>query len=116
MEPNTADMAGPTAPTLADDLLMGVVAIAAELGERPRRTEYLLQRGLIPGRRVGRRWYSSRSALRAFFEQEQPAVTGPPRGKGRPGAGGGGSQEDDEASPHITPPPPRQADLAAELL
>jgi hypothetical protein len=72
MKPNTADMNGPTAPTLGDDLLMGVAAIAAELGERPRRVEYLLGRGLIPGRRVGRRWYASRAALRAFFEREQP--------------------------------------------
>jgi hypothetical protein len=55
---------------LADDLLPGAQAIAEELGESLRRTRYMLERGYLPGRKVGGIWYGSRARLREFFTGE----------------------------------------------
>ena len=50
--------------SLSDDLVWGVKALAVEIGRTERQTFHLLERGLIPGRKLGGRWVASRSALR----------------------------------------------------
>ena len=56
-----------TVPPLADDLVWEVAGIAAEIGKNARQTHYLLENGALPARKIGGRWCTSRSALRAFF-------------------------------------------------
>ena len=51
----------------ADDVLRGVSAIAAFLGENERRTFYLCERGLIPCGKLGTGWVASKRALRAHY-------------------------------------------------
>lgn len=63
-------MSTDTEKPLADDLLPGVKAIAQHIGEPEKRVFYMLEKGQIPGRRVGRRWYSTRSALAKAFSVE----------------------------------------------
>ncbi len=58
-------------PKLADDLLGCAAAIAAHRGEPERRTIYLLQRGLIPGFKVGRYWNSTKTAQDADVERRE---------------------------------------------
>jgi hypothetical protein len=55
--------------SLADDLLRGVPAIAAFLGENPRRMYYLLEKGLIPAGKVGASWVGSKRTIRAHLTQ-----------------------------------------------
>jgi hypothetical protein len=55
---------------LGDDLIRGASAIAHELDEPVRRINYMLERGQLPARKVGGRWYASRSQLRAHFIAE----------------------------------------------
>ena len=54
---------------IGDDLIAGGPAIAAELGESTRRAYYLLEAGLLPGFRIGRRWYVRRTSLVAFIDR-----------------------------------------------
>jgi hypothetical protein len=54
---------------LATDLLEGVSAIAAFIGKDERRTRYLIQRGLLPAFRQGRRWNARKSKLVAFYDE-----------------------------------------------
>jgi hypothetical protein len=51
--------------TIAGDALRGAKAIAAFRGEALRRTNYLLERGLIPAGKEGNLWVASRRVLRA---------------------------------------------------
>jgi len=53
---------------LAADILTGAEAIGKEIGENRRKTFYLLSRGLIPGRKQGGAWISTRSALRKHYD------------------------------------------------
>jgi hypothetical protein len=50
---------------LADDLLSGIRQIAEYLGESERRTEYLVERNLIPVFRLGKRINARKSELAA---------------------------------------------------
>lgn len=51
---------------LADDLLDGVAAIAAEIGRTKRQTYHLLEGGLLPGCfKLGGKWAGARSQIRA---------------------------------------------------
>jgi hypothetical protein len=61
---------------IGDDLLFGAQAIADELHGREgepasdkevRKTYYLLERGLVPGQKVGKIWTSSKRRLRQHF-------------------------------------------------
>ena len=52
------------APEPDDDILWGVAAIAAEVNRPPTTVIRLLRRGVLPGRKLGGMWVSSRSALR----------------------------------------------------
>jgi hypothetical protein len=75
----------PTSGALADDLLFGAQAIADELGVSVRKTFYLLERSLIPARKIGATWTSTRSRLRQHFEETGSAVVAPtPRPTPRP--------------------------------
>jgi hypothetical protein len=71
--PNDLPASGAAEQRLADDLIQGARGIAAEIGEKQRRVEYMLEQRLIPARKVGRRWYASRAQLRAHFLPEEPA-------------------------------------------
>jgi hypothetical protein len=62
-----ATAAPSTSTSLADDLLNGAEEIAAELGRPVRETYYRLERGHIPGVKIGRIWTSTRSGLRRHF-------------------------------------------------
>jgi hypothetical protein len=48
-------------------VIWGAEAIGREIGLNPRQTFYLLEKGALPATRVGRKWCSTRSALRAHF-------------------------------------------------
>jgi len=52
---------------LADDLLWGCAAIAAELGVTQRRCFYMLESRTIPARKIGSTWCGSRRELREHF-------------------------------------------------
>jgi hypothetical protein len=55
---------------LADDLLRGAPAIADEIGESLRQTYDLLEKGRLPGFKVGGRvWHARKSTLRKHYEQ-----------------------------------------------
>jgi len=55
---------------LRDDLLNGVTEIAEHTGETRRRVYYLLEKGLIPGFQIGKRWYARKSALQRAYSCE----------------------------------------------
>ena len=55
--------------SLSDDLLKGVEAIGAEIGEDRRRTYYLLEQKLIPSGKIGALWVASRRKLRAHYDK-----------------------------------------------
>ena len=58
---------------IADDKLDGVAAIAAFIGEPRRRTNYLLERGILPAGKYGTRWVASK---RRLTEQYSAIVAG----------------------------------------
>lgn len=62
-------MTDQSSDNLADDLLRGCPAIAAEIGETERRTFTLLQARAIPGKKELGLWVSSRSALRRHYAE-----------------------------------------------
>lgn len=49
------------------DLLWGANAIAEHLGVSERKAFYLLEKGLIPSRKVGAQWVVSRAKLDEFM-------------------------------------------------
>jgi hypothetical protein len=53
--------------TLAADLLRGVDQIAEFIGEKRRRTYYLLEGGAIPCGKQGALWLASRRTLREHY-------------------------------------------------
>tara|TARA_B100000427_G_C15087237_1_gene411148 strand:- start:276 stop:488 length:213 start_codon:yes stop_codon:yes gene_type:complete len=56
---------------LRDDLLKSVAEIASYIGENTRRTNYLLDQQLLPGFKIGARWYARKSALDARFSEKR---------------------------------------------
>jgi hypothetical protein len=56
--------------SLADDLLDGAEAISEFTGWPVRRVFYLLEKRLIPARKVGNRWTGLRSRIRRYIEEE----------------------------------------------
>jgi hypothetical protein len=48
--------------------LWGAKAIGDELGLPERKAFYLLEKGLLPARKIGRIWVSTRKELRALVE------------------------------------------------
>jgi hypothetical protein len=53
--------------TLASDLLWGARAIAGEIGRSPGKVYYMLEKGLLPAKKMGGTWTSSRTALKAHL-------------------------------------------------
>jgi hypothetical protein len=53
---------------IGNDLIRGARAIAAELNETERRTQYLLETGQIPAGKSGRVWIASRRRLREHYQ------------------------------------------------
>ena len=58
-----------TDATLADDLLRGVPAIAAFMGDSERRTYYALETKQLPGGKLRGMWIASKRKLRERIEQ-----------------------------------------------
>jgi hypothetical protein len=52
------------------DLIWGAASIAAAIGKTKRATFHLLERGVIPARKIGNQWCASRRKLQAHFEGE----------------------------------------------
>lgn len=60
------------------DLVWGASEIAAVIGTSPRRAFDLLEKGRIPGRKVGGRWVADRTELVDFFRPSgasEPSVS-----------------------------------------
>jgi hypothetical protein len=55
------------AKPLAADLIWQIDQIAEEVGLPVRVAYHLLRTGVLPGRKIGGKWCSSRSALRKHF-------------------------------------------------
>jgi hypothetical protein len=51
----------------SDDLVWGAPGIAVEIGRTERQAIHLLTTGKLPAKKIGGRWVSRRSALRALF-------------------------------------------------
>jgi hypothetical protein len=62
-----------TESALSDDVLWGCAAIAAEINRPEHITFRLLQRRLIPAKKMGAIWVTTRSKLRAHFNGKQVA-------------------------------------------
>jgi hypothetical protein len=58
-----------TPSPLANDILWGVNEIAAEIGQSTRQTYHQLETGKLPAGKQSGKWISSRSRLRAHFDQ-----------------------------------------------
>jgi hypothetical protein len=64
------EVAGPgDPPDFPGDLIRGVRAIAAYINEPERRTAYLLERGYLPGGKVGAYWCASKRKLREHYDR-----------------------------------------------
>jgi hypothetical protein len=57
-----------------DDLLWGVREIGAAIRRNDRQTYHLLERGLIPGKKVGASWVASRRKLLASIVGDDEAA------------------------------------------
>lgn len=66
--------------SLSEDLVGGAKAIGAELGVDERRAFHLLERGHIPGFKLGGRWYARRSRLRLHIERLEQSRPSPDHG------------------------------------
>ena len=51
------------------DLIWGADGMAAEIGLPRRSVFYMLERGFLPAKKIGRKWVISRAELRATFRQ-----------------------------------------------
>ncbi len=55
------------------DLLTGAEEIAEFLNCNTRRAFHLLEKGILPGFKLGKRWCARRSTLTRFFEEREQA-------------------------------------------
>lgn len=93
MPTDTSTISVASAP-LGDDLLRGVPAIAAFIGEKPSRTYYMCERGYLPVGREGSLYVASRQVLKDHYvkltsgaevrRDPAPEPEQPRRGRGRP--------------------------------
>jgi hypothetical protein len=60
----------PQGDDLASDLIWGAGNIGRTINKTERQTFYLLERELIPAKKVGEQWVASRQQLRAYFRRE----------------------------------------------
>ena len=49
------------------DMMTGAAEIAEFIGSNERRAFYLLEKGLIPGFKIGERWHARKTTLNAHF-------------------------------------------------
>ena len=63
-------------PTLADDMLEGVAAIAEFTGFKPRRIFYLAEGGKLPLFKVGSKWCGRKSTLLAYVTKLEESAGG----------------------------------------
>ena len=61
--------------TLAEDLLTGAAAIGVYVKSDTRRAFYLLERGLIPGFKIGKIWHARKSRLEAHYGKSEEAAS-----------------------------------------
>jgi hypothetical protein len=54
---------------MRSDLLWGIKAIAAAIGQSPRQVHYMLTRGQLPAGQQGERWVASKRVLQAHFSR-----------------------------------------------
>ena len=54
--------------SIADDLLDGVAAYSEFTGWHPRRVYYMLEKGQLPGGKIGNRWIGSKRVVRQLLE------------------------------------------------
>ena len=59
-----------TKPDPDPDLIWGGSAIAKAIGRTDRQTFNMLEKGLLPAKKVGERWVASRAKLVAFFMED----------------------------------------------
>jgi len=52
-------------PTSESDVVWGAANIGRVINRPPRQTFYLLEKGLLPARKIGDAWVSTRTELRA---------------------------------------------------
>lgn len=64
----------PASSPLAEDLLFGATAIAAELGWKERRVYYLAERKELPVDKVGGSLVSTKTRLRSFFAGDKAST------------------------------------------
>lgn len=57
-----------------DDILWGCAAIAEAIGQSTRQTFYLLERRMIPARKVGKKWCASRRKLLAALHADNEGI------------------------------------------
>jgi hypothetical protein len=67
-------MSGPKT-TLAADMLHGTVEIAGYIGETERRTEYLLEKDVLPAFKQGGSWRMRKSTYLTHIERLEAAKT-----------------------------------------
>ncbi len=65
-----------TTATRESDVVWGAAEIGREINRSQRQTFYLLERGLIPARKVGDIWQSTRAELRAAMRGEASPAKG----------------------------------------
>jgi hypothetical protein len=53
---------------LKNDIIWGVKAIADEIDRTERQASHLLETGKLPGKKIGGRWISTRTALRGHLD------------------------------------------------
>ncbi len=58
----------PKIESLADNILDGVAAYSEFTGWPPRRVYYMLEKGQLPGGKIGNRWIGSKRAVRQRLE------------------------------------------------
>jgi len=66
----TTSTKNPPAPSTADldEVIWGAANIGREVGLDARQAFHALERGHLPGTKIGRKWASTRRRLRARFE------------------------------------------------
>ncbi|TIT36192.1 MAG: DNA-binding protein [Mesorhizobium sp.] len=66
-------MVNPSNINVGLDLVWGAAAIARELGlKNERQAFYILEKGLLPAKKVGAQWVTSRHAIRTYFADLVP--------------------------------------------
>lgn len=52
------------------DLVWGAENIGKEINQKARQTFHMLEAGLLPAKKVGKRWVAERGKLRTFFTED----------------------------------------------